>query len=220
MKIQWSFSSLKTFEQCPRKYYHTRVLKDIVEGDTEATRYGKLMHKIAEDYIKNNIDLPEAFSYLRSTLDELKSIPGTKYCEYEMGLREDLSPCEFNAEDRWWRGIADLLIIDEAKELAWSVDYKTSKNARYADTKQLDLVATGVFAHFPKIKRVKSALLFVVSKEFVRVEHYEEMVEKYLEKPKHMIERLVAAHSNGVWNPVESALCKFCAVRECEYNKS
>ena len=27
--IKWSFSSLKTFQQCPKKYYHTKVAKDV-----------------------------------------------------------------------------------------------------------------------------------------------------------------------------------------------
>jgi len=41
MSIVWSYSSLKTFQQCPKKYYHTKVAKDIKEPDTQATLYGK-----------------------------------------------------------------------------------------------------------------------------------------------------------------------------------
>jgi hypothetical protein len=39
--------------------------------------------------------------------------------------------------------------------------------------KQLDLVAAGLFAKFPKINKVKSALIFTVSKEFVQATHYQ-----------------------------------------------
>jgi hypothetical protein len=220
MSITWSFSSLKTFEQCPKKYYHTKVAKDVVEGDTQATIYGKSAHTVAEEYIRDGVPVPPAFSYMQSTLDMLKAIPGDRYCEFEMGLKEDLTPCKFNDPDRWWRGIADLLVINEEFGLAHSVDYKTSKSARYADTKQLDLVATGIFAHFPKIKRVKSALIFVVSKEFVKAEHTADNIEKYMEKPRQNVARIEAAMQNGVWNPKESALCRFCAVKQCEYNRS
>jgi hypothetical protein len=100
------------------------------------------------------------------------------------------------------------------------VDYKTSKSARFADTKQLDLVATGLFAKFPEVKKVKSALVFVVSKEFVKAEHTADKIEKYMEKPRQSVARIEAAIENGVWNPKESALCKFCAVKQCEYNRS
>ncbi len=219
-KVTWSFSSLKTFQQCPKKYYHTKVAKDVVEGDTQATIYGKSAHTVAEEYIRDGVPVPPAFAYMQATLDMLKAIPGDRYCEFEMGLKEDLTPCGFNDPDRWWRGIADLLVINEELGLAHSVDYKTSKSARYADTKQLDLVATGIFAHFPKIKRVRSALIFVVSKEFVKAEHHAEMVPKYIEGPRRDVARIEAALDNGVWNPKESALCRFCPVKQCEYNRS
>jgi len=219
-KVAWSFSSLKTFQQCPKKYYHTKVAKDVVEPDTQATLYGKSVHTAAEEFIRDGKIVPPEYAYIQPTLNVLMTIPGTKYCEYKMGLREDLTPCDFFDKDVWWRGVADLLVINEDSGLAHSLDYKTSKSARYADTKQLDLVAVGIFAHFPKIKRVKSALAFVVSKEFVKTQHYAEMTEKYMEKPRQEVARLEAALDNGVWNPVQGPLCKFCAVKECEYNRS
>jgi hypothetical protein len=218
--IKWSFSSLKTFQQCPKKYYHTKVAKDIKEPDTTATLYGKSAHTVAEEYIRDGVEIPAAFEYLRATLDALAMIPGIKLCEEMLGLTKDLEPCAFDAPEAWWRGIADLVILDEANELAWSVDYKTSKSARYADVKQLDLVATAIFKKYPKIKKIKSALLFVVSKEFVKATHHAEMTAKYMEKPTQDVARIEAALENGVWNPVTGPLCRFCAVKQCEHNRS
>ena len=37
MSLVWSYSSLKTFQQCPKKYYHLRIAKDIKQSDTEHT---------------------------------------------------------------------------------------------------------------------------------------------------------------------------------------
>ena len=59
-----------------------------------------------------------------------------------------------------------------------------------------------------------------VGKEFVKAEHPADKVEKYMEKPRQDVARIEAAIENGVWNPKESALCKFCAVKQCEYNRS
>ena len=218
--IAWSFSSLKTFQQCPKKYYHTKVAKDVVEPDTQATLYGKEAHTAAEEFIRDDKPVPPKFEYMSTTLNHLKNIAGTKYCEYKMGIRQDLSACDFFAKGVWWRGVADLLVINEDKGLAHSLDYKTSKNARYADTKQLDLVAVGIFAHFPKVVRVKSALAFVVSKEFIKTEHHREMIPKYIEKPAQDVARIEEALKNGVWNPVQGPLCRFCSVKQCEYNRS
>jgi hypothetical protein len=134
MNVVWSFSSLKTFQQCPKKYYHTKVAKDIVEPDTTATLYGKQAHTVAEEYIRDGKPVPPAFDYMQDTLDVLKNIEGEKLCEVKLGLTKDLEACEFHAPNVWWHGIADLVVINEAKGLAHSADYKTSKSARYADT--------------------------------------------------------------------------------------
>jgi hypothetical protein len=220
MSVVWSYSSLKTFQQCPKKYYHTKVAKDIKEPDTQATLYGKAAHTVAEEHIRDGAPVPPKFDYMKPVLEQLNSIPGEKLCEVKLGLTKDLEACDFSAKNVWWHGIADLVVINEEKQLAHSVDYKTSKSARYADVKQLDLVAAGLFAKFPTIQRVKSALIFVVSKEFVKAEHHREMVPKYMEQPTQDVARIEAALENGVWNPVQGPLCKFCAVKQCEYNRS
>ena len=213
----WSFSSLKTFQQCPRKYYHTKVLKDVKEPDTTATLYGKEMHTAAEEYIRDGVVLPNQFSYLQKTLDALNAIEGEKHCEVKLGLTKNLESCEFDAPNVWWHGIADLVVINQEKQIAHSIDYKTSKNARYADVGQLDLIACGLFAKFPTIQRVKSALLFVVSKDFVKAQHHREMMLKYMEKPSRDVIRIEKAKENGIWNPSTSALCRFCSVDTCEH---
>ena len=220
MSIIWSYSSLKTFQQCPKKYYHTKVAKDVREPDTKATLYGKRMHTVAEEFIRDGKPIPPEFDYLVPTLKMLAAIPGDKYCEVKLGLTRDLKACDFDAPDVWWHGIADLVIINEEKGLAHSVDYKTSKSARYADVKQLDLVAAGIFAKFPQVKRIKSALVFVVSKEFVKAAHFKEHELQYVAPAAADVSRIEAALKTNVWNPVSGPLCKFCAVKQCEYNRS
>jgi hypothetical protein len=56
-KPAWSFSSIKTFDQCPKKYYHIKVAKDYEEDfNTEAILYGNEFHKAAEEYIGEVVD--------------------------------------------------------------------------------------------------------------------------------------------------------------------
>ena len=128
MSTVWSFSSLKTFQQCPRKYYHTRVLRDVEQSDTAATLYGKEMHTVAEEYIKNGTPIPPKFSYVQKQLDTLNAIEGEKHCEVKLGLTKNLESCEFDAPNVWWHGIADLVVINQEKQIAHSIDYKTSKS--------------------------------------------------------------------------------------------
>jgi hypothetical protein len=137
----------------------------------------------------------------------------------KLGLKltdDDYAPCGFFDKEVWWRGIADLVIIQG--DTAYSVDYKTSKSAKYADTKQLDIVAAALFVHFPQLKKIKSALCFVVSNEFIKKDHYIENRNKYFETFDPLLDRLTGAEDSGVWNPISGPLCRYCPVVHCEHN--
>ena len=106
MNYTWSYSSISLFQQCPRKYYRLRVLKDIVEPPAAHLDYGTAVHKAAEDYVCNDKSLDPKYAFMKPVLDGLKSLPGLKLCEYEMGLTKDFEPCGFRDEKVWFRGIS------------------------------------------------------------------------------------------------------------------
>lgn len=215
----WSFSGIKAFEQCPKKYYHLKVVRDYKEPSTEAMLYGTQFHTAAEEYVRDNKLLPKYFEYAKPVLDTLNKMQGEKYCEYEMGLTENLEPCGFKDEDMWWRGIIDLAVINHETGEARIIDYKTGKSARYADTGQLELMALATFKHFPQVTKIRAALIFVVCNEFIKasytVDNTPELWEKWLRK----YGALKSAYSSNVWNPHPSGLCrKHCVVTECHHN--
>ena len=214
----WSHSALKDFEGCARRYHEVRVLKNYEQKPTEQIRYGKELHKAAEDYVKDNTPIPPQFLYVQPTIDALLAKPGTKYAEHEMGLTVDLRPCGFKDENCWVRGIADLLIVDEESLTAWVVDYKTGKD-KYPDKEQLTLMSLMVFAHFPIIRMVKSALLFVVKDTMVKHKVMLEEATTYWQDYRERVARLEAAFANNVWNPTATPLCPWCPVKTCEFNK-
>ena len=219
MSSPWSYSGIKLFEQCPKKYYHLRVAKDCKEPESEAMLYGTRFHEAAEFYVKEDRPLPEAFKFAKGALDSLKKIPGDKYCEYEMGLTENLDPCGFRDPKVWFRGIADLLIIDTAKGEARVLDYKTGKSAKYADTGQLELMALAVFKHFPDVKRVKAGLLFVIANAFPKANYTIEQAPVMWQRWLRDHDRLKGAYRTNTWNPRPSGLCrKHCVVLSCPHN--
>jgi CRISPR/Cas system-associated exonuclease Cas4 (RecB family) len=219
-QITWSYSSLKTFEQCPKKYYHLRVLKDVKDEGSEATIYGQEVHKAAEEYIRDDVPVPKKFEFLQDVLDAFKIIEGQKHCELRLGVKQTpdgYAPCGFFDRDVWWRGIGDLIIVRDTQ--AFSIDYKTSKNSKYADMKQLDVLAAALFLHFPQLELIKSGLVFVVSGEFIYKEHYAELRDSYFSTFDEGLDRLAAAQETGVWNANSGPLCRFCPVTSCEHNR-
>ena len=216
-KYTWSYSSISLFQQCPRKYYRLRVVKDIVEPPQQHLIYGTEVHQAAEDYVCNDKSLDPRYAFLKPTLDALKGLPGMKLCEYEMGLTKDFEPCGFKDEHVWFRGIADLLIIDEDR--AHLIDYKTSKSSQYADRKQLELLALLVFKHFPHVKSIKAGLVFVVAEDLVKAAYETDIQDKAWAKWLPEIQRLEKAMETDVWNAVPNFTCrKFCPVHDCEHN--
>ena len=216
-KYTWSYSSISLFQQCPRKYHRLRVVKDIVEPLQQHLIYGTDVHKAAENYVCKSIDLPAKYSAFQNMLDTLKKIPGEKYCEYEMGLTKDLEPCAFKAPDVWFRGIADLLVIDG--DSAHIIDYKTGKSSQYADTKQLELLALLTFKHFPQVKIIKAGLVFLVATDLVKAKFEKGVQASAWQKWMPEIQRLESAYQTNVWNPKPNFTCrKFCAVVDCEHN--
>ena len=191
--VTWSHSSLKDYEGCRRRYHEVKVLKNYPFTDTEATIYGKELHEAAELYIKDGTDLPPQFEFLRDTLDVLKAKPGRKLCEYKMGVTKDLKPCGFMDKDVWVRGIADLLIIDDENLTARVVDYKSGNN-KYPDREQLKLMALMVFAHFPHIRRVSGALLFVVKNDIAKASYMVGEAEEYWWDYRERVARIEQAH--------------------------
>lgn len=215
--IVWSFSALKLFEQCPRKYYHLKILRDVKEEETEAIRYGNEFHEAAEHYVDGTAELPARFGYARAALDKLKNMAGEKLCEYRMGLTEDLEPCTTDDPKVWWRGIADLTIVNG--KTAKVIDHKTGLSAKYADTDQLELMALAVFKHFPEIEHIKAGLLFVRVPAFITAEYRRGDAPKLWVRWLQRYNRLIQARDAGVWNPKTSGLCKrHCIVLTCPHN--
>jgi hypothetical protein len=197
------------------------VLKQYPFVQTDAIIYGNEFHKACENYIGKNEPLPNKFLYVKEVLDNLNSRRGIKLCEKKLGVTANLEPCDFYSKDVWFRGIADLLIIDVVGNMAWVVDYKTGKSAKYADKGQLELMALSVFAHYPDIEKVNAGLVFVVANKLVK-ETYEIVDRANLwEKWTSNYATMEKAFEADVWNPRPSGLCRrHCPVTECPHNGS
>lgn len=215
----WSYSGIKVFETCPRKYESEKVTKEVVFRDTDATIYGKALHLAAEEYVRDNKPLEPRFEYVKPFLDKLKALPGEKLCELQMGLKyEDgrFVSCDFYDEHTYFRGIADLVVLNGST--AFVLDYKTSKNARYADPRQLALMAACLFTKYPEIEKIKAALLFVVSKDMIKSEYHRDSAYDIFAELAPLLTQREMAYKTGVFNPKPNGLCNRWCNTECPHN--
>ena len=217
-QVAWSFSALKTFQSCPKKYYHLKVLKDVKETQSEIMLYGIDAHKAAELYIANNQELPGKYEFMRKQLDTLKALEGDKYCEFKFGLTKEMQPCDFFAKDVWLRGAIDLLIVNTETGIARMIDYKFGKS-KNADMSQLQLMSLAVFKMFPDVQKVKAGLLFCAEDKMMPIQYEQSNAPTMWMDWLPEVARLEAAYENNVWNPNPSGLCKsWCPVVSCVHN--
>jgi len=216
-EFTWSYSSLKQYQNCPRQYYEIKVAQNYTIIPSEQMKYGTEVHKALEDYVKDGKELAVNYLRFKDMVDSLKQIPGDKYPEYEMALYEDRTPCAFSDDNRWVRGIVDLLIVDN--DYAFIVDYKTGSH-KYPDPKQLRLMSLMTFAHFPNVNKIKAGLLFVMHNVFITEEYERKDIDKSWEKFTGPLTRLTNSYNDDSWPPNPTPLCRFCPVKTCEFNRA
>jgi len=220
--LPWSHSSLENFKNCPKQYYHLKILKDVKDTPGQAAMWGDMFHKHAESYLKGEAPLPDVLENYREYLDNILGLKGKLYVEQQLALNKDMLPCDWDAKDLWCRGIIDVLVIDG--ERAVVLDHKTGKN-RKPSSRQLMLFALLVFEHFPAVRVCKTSFAWLkfkddpagyVDTEIFRREEAPEMWQRFLPDLK----QFVQAFKTETFTPRQSGLCSgWCSVESCEYWK-
>jgi len=212
----WSFSSLKEYINCPKKYQEVRILKNYKFIDTPQTIYGKEVHEALELYVRDGKPLAKNYMRFKKMVDALIAIPGVKYPEYKMALTKKMGQCDFDDENRWVRGIADLVIVDG--DQAYIIDYKTGSN-KYPDPKQLRLMALMAFVCFPKVNKIKAGLLFCMKNSFVQESYTREDIHKSWKSFQTPLDRLTNSYTFNTWTPNPTPLCGWCPVETCSHHR-
>ena len=210
--IVWSYSSLGTFENCPKRYHAEKIAKSHISEGSDATRYGTLVHEASEEFLKEGKPLPPEFSYMQAVLDTLKQMPGELHSELDISLRYDYTPTDAKASDAWYRGFADIVIIDGERALV--ADFKTGKS-RYAKLEQLEIYALAVFRRFPQVKRVRGLLLFVREDQQFKADYKVEDAPDLWLKWISRVDKIRQAREFNNWPAKRSGLCRFCPVTSC-----
>lgn len=217
MSLAWSYSAIKDYENCPRKWNEVRRLKRF-KDTSFAQSTGLDVHKHFEDAVDKGTPFPPAYAHYQKYVDKLLAIPGVKYPEYEMAFNERMEPRGWFDKDVWLRSAADLLIVDDKKPTAFTVDYKTGKS-KYADTTQLKLVAICTFTLFPTVHKVKAALMFPHEEKFIQAEYVREKKQYYWEPFMATYAQMTRAVEKDTFPERPSGLCGSCPVSTCVHYK-
>ena len=212
----WSYSKLKNYETCPKRYWHVDVKRDVKEEEGEALRYGNTVHTVLAQYLERGTILPPVHEpTLKPWADKIKAGTGELLVEQKYAITKDFGPCEWFAPNAWYRGIGDVVKVQGP--VAAIVDWKTGKILE--DSVQLALMAQCVFSHFPDVQKVKT--LFVWLKEdaqTVQTFAREDMPGIWARiLPR--VQALEQAHKETSFPPTPNGLCKrYCPVTQCPHH--
>lgn len=216
--VAWSYSALNAFETCPKRYYLTKISKQVVEPQTEATLWGNRVHKALEDRLVKRTPLPETLvqfeDIAKSVVD--RSAGGKLEAETKMALTQNFKPTTWFAKDVWVRGITDFTITKNDK--VFIGDWKTGKPT--PESAQLRLTAAMTFAHKPAIKTVVNSFVWLKTGGHTTEVFTRDDVPAIWQEFMPRIERLNNAVAENKFPPKPSGLCaKWCPVGKklCEF---
>lgn len=214
--FSWSYSKLKNYRTCPRRYYDIDVTKKYQEDfNSPALKWGDEVHKAFERRIGKNIPFPSDMAEFEDAAVRLLAVPGKRYTEQQLAIRADFSPCEWFAKDAWFRAITDLLIINGPVALA--IDYKTGKILE--DSEQLALNAETIFSHFPEVMAVRTEFWWLKEDAATREDFQRKNRKQVWQKILPEVTTLKAAHDTLSFPPKPSGLCRnHCIVIDCPHN--
>lgn len=208
----WTYSHLEAFETCPRKFYHTKVLRDVVEPPSVQAEWGVRVHGAFESWIKDGTPLPDGMKQWEPLANKLARLPGEKHCEVKLALDRNFSPTDWNTA--WTRGVADLLVIHKDKALV--ADYKTGKRK---PSEQLQLYAAYTFAYYKEIMTVTTAFIWLKEKKVDKKQITRDEAPIIWQDFLPRVRRLESAFENDSWPERPSGLCRaWCPVLSCKFN--
>lgn len=215
--VQWTYSAVKVFKTCPLQYKHKYILKDIKEVQGDAAKYGTAVHLAIENWARDGVVMPPEYDRFRNMILPVAKWQGETLVEAKLALSSLLQPCGFFDKQYFVRGVLDFGKVNG--EYARIIDWKTGGNAKYADLKQLDLMSLLVFKHYPQVKTVTSALVFLKLDKVIKATFHKKDSKAMWMQWMYEVSRIEDAVERDAFPAAPNNLCKnYCPVKTCKFN--
>lgn len=218
-RFTWSFSSLSTFDICPRKWWAEKVSKIAPWETNAAASWGTEVHEQLEERAVDGAPMPSNMSMYQGTLDkvrQLASISTVTLYEHKMGLTREGGPCGFDDPDMYGRGISDVFGL-LSPSVSYVIDYKTG---RYnGGTLQSVVNAKMVFAHFPEVSLVKTSWAYLKERKTHPEDFERANIDDDFAPVVRVIDRMESALAHQNFPAKRGFLCRnYCSDFSCPHN--
>ena len=228
--IKLSASSVKTYDQCPKKYFfnyieraprkqwphfdlgnlchrsleffHLENMKNPLPKKQWAKLMGNCFAKARQEF--PNMDdsmLQEAKDLLTDYLISLKKTGLTNVKGVETSFNFHIS------ENILIRGFLDR--VDLMKDNRYHiVDYKTSKNDKYLDPFQLQIYGLWLKTEHPEVESFKGS--YVLLRQKSRLKSYDFNMDDVERVRRELVQYAEKIRYDDVWTPIPTILCNWC----------
>ena len=216
--LAWSYSSLTAFETCPKRYYLTKISKQVFEPQTEAMDWGNKVHKALEHRLIKGTPLPESMAVFNTVAQTVVDRAKGKKIEAEskMALTSSFKGTTWFAKDVWVRGITDFTISKDTT--VFIGDWKTGKPT--PESAQLKLTAAMTMHLKPYVTKVINAFVWLKTGGITHETFTREDIPAIWQEFTPRVARLEHAVAENKFPARPSGLCKnWCPVGKshCEH---
>jgi len=212
--FSWSFSALKNWETCPKRYYHYDIAKTVKEPESGALREGHELHAAFDARIKSKTPLPLGLGHNEPMLARVLAAEGQTYSERKLAISSNYQPVSWYSDQAWYRGVLDCTKI--RKDSATVLDWKSGRPG--VDTTQLQLSAALVFHSAPQVNTVRAALVFVNHDKVESEEYVRSDLTTIWGDILPRVKKLQRAREEQEYPPKPGGLCKrWCQVVSCPH---
>lgn len=222
--FSWSYSKLDGFEQCPKKYYHQNIARDVQDTKGEAAMWGDTLHKLAAQRLGEKQPLEQSVAETLEPwcerIERIQKAGGHLYVEQKLALAEDFQPTSWFGKfprAAWCRYIGDVVAISPSGREAVGWDWKTGNVKE--DSVQLALGAAFIFAHHPNVQKVRTEFIWLKHDCSTREDFVRDDLPQIWATLLPRVNQVKHAHETNEFPAKKNGLCgKWCPVKSCQYN--
>ena len=219
----WSYSRLKNFEVCARRYAEIEVKKSVSEGKNPEMERGNDLHEAMCSRVMSDKPLPASFIYMEPWAKKFTNVLSPYQiiqCELKLAVTKEGTPCGFFANNVWLRGRIDYfrcMPSGKGYDIGHVVDYKTGKPKD--DWTQLMLSAHLIFQHYAAVQELRTDFLWTEYNDSSHENFKRSDMPQAMAGMTPRVNALTEAHRTGVFNPTPNGLCaQYCPVTTCEFH--
>lgn len=188
--------------------------KSIPFVETEATAYGKQVHKHFENRLVKKKALPLDLRHHEKVMARLYDAKGKGYGEQKLAINRNFEPTGYFDNDVWFRAILDYMKIYGQNAVV--VDHKTGKMKDNFD--QIELASAALLAHDPNIQHITALFYWTKDKIITKTKIHRSDLSEIWSKFLPRVEQLENAYETTNFPAKPNPLCKkYCGVKSCPH---